>query len=55
MVKPILGAWLFFSPWALGYAGDIVMMWNALIVDALTFIVAIWDLNTIPRMVQRNV
>ena len=54
-IKLILGAWLFFSPWALSYAGDKVMTWNALAIGAVTFILAIWELKTIPRMVQSNV
>jgi hypothetical protein len=41
---------LFISPLVLMYYPvSIIAMWNALIVGALVFILAIWDLNTQPR------
>src|SRR5262245_47134573 len=40
----LAGLWLFISPWALGYSGTSTALWNALIVGALIFILACWDL-----------
>jgi SPW repeat len=37
-----LGAWLFFSPWILGYAGPIAH--NAWLLGALTALCALWAL-----------
>ena len=54
-IKLLLGAWLVISPWAVGYVSDKVMTWNALTVGALTLVLAIWELKTIPQTVQPNV
>jgi phosphoglycerol transferase MdoB-like AlkP superfamily enzyme len=54
-VNIIAGAWLFISPWVLGfYAGHEVAMWNALLVGAAVFVLAIWDLNTMPEVAGRS-
>lgn len=44
----LAGFWLFISPWVLSYSGTQTALWNALIVGALVFILACWDLNTLP-------
>jgi hypothetical protein len=49
-INLIAGAWVFVSPWVLGYYGQPAAMWNALIVGALVFALSIWDLNTQPEM-----
>lgn len=55
-VNLIAGAWLFVSPWVLGYAAaDTVAMWNAMIIGALVFVLSIWDLNTQPEMVRGRI
>ncbi|TAN01035.1 MAG: hypothetical protein EPN45_13340 [Rhizobiaceae bacterium] len=42
-VSLILGAWLFISPWVLGfYASMHSMAWNAYIIGALIFLIGIW-------------
>jgi len=50
----IAGIWLFISPWLLRYSQDYHALWNALIVGALVFILAIWDLNTLPDAASRQ-
>ncbi len=35
-----LGAWLFASPWVLGFSTSILLMWNAVIVGALVVLLA---------------
>ena len=40
----IIGAWIFISPWVLGFAGA-PDQWNFLIVGGAVFILAIWDLS----------
>jgi hypothetical protein len=45
----LAGIWLFISPWVLGYSATSTALWNALIVGALVFILACWDLNTLPE------
>jgi len=35
-----LGAWLFVSPWALGFSSSAFLMWNAVIVGALVVVLA---------------
>jgi hypothetical protein len=49
-VNLIAGAWVFISPWVLGYASTPQALWNALVIGALVFILAIWDLSTMPGM-----
>jgi hypothetical protein len=44
----LAGVWLFISPWALSYSTVPSALWNALIVGALVFILAWWDLRTLP-------
>ena len=36
-INLIAGAWVFVSPWVLGYFGNPGALWNALIVGALVF------------------
>ncbi|HEY7548327.1 MAG TPA: SPW repeat protein [Hyphomicrobiaceae bacterium] len=50
----LAGIWLFISPWVLGYSGTATPLWNALIVGALVFILACWDLNTLPEASRRQ-
>ncbi len=53
-INLVSGAWVFISPFALAfYMGNVVAMWNSLIVGVLVFILAIWDLNTQPAVVAR--
>ncbi|HWI82262.1 SPW repeat protein [Ramlibacter sp.] len=40
-VNAVLGAWLMLSPWALGFAGDRLAMWNFLIVGVLLLAAAL--------------
>jgi SPW repeat len=55
-INLIAGAWVFVSPWVLGfYAGHTVLLWNSLIVGALVFALSIWDLSTQPAMAGRHV
>jgi len=35
-----LGAWLFVSPWVLGFSSSAFLMWNAVIVGALVVVLA---------------
>lgn len=50
-INLICGVLLFISPLVFAYyATTIAGMWNALIVGALVFILAIWDLSTQPGM-----
>ncbi len=48
-INIIAGAWLFVSPWVLHYTATTAALWNSLIVGAVVFILAIWDLNTMPH------
>lgn len=43
-VTLIIGAWIFISPWVLGFAGR-GNEWNFFIVGAVIFILSIWDLS----------
>jgi len=43
-VNLVLGVWLFFSPWILGYAGLDAAMWNSLVVGFLIGLLAIWGI-----------
>jgi hypothetical protein len=50
-INLIAAVLLFISPLVLGYhAVAVAAMWNALIVGAAVFILAIWDLNTQPQL-----
>ena len=46
----VLGAWVFFSPWILGYGGNTGWYANSLCVGALIFLLSIWTLTSQPRM-----
>jgi hypothetical protein len=45
-INVVAGAWLFFSPWILVFTGSTVAAWNAWILGALVFIVALWSLGS---------
>lgn len=40
-VNAVLGAWLILSPWALGFSGDALALWNFLTVGALLLAAAL--------------
>lgn len=40
------GLWLVISPWALGFSGAAMAMWNAVIVGVLVLALAVWTLAT---------
>ena len=40
-----LGAWLFASPWVLGFSTSVLLMWNAVIVGALVVLLAGWAIS----------
>jgi hypothetical protein len=42
----IVGIWLFISPWVLGTTGDAATAWNAWIIGAAIFVVALIALGT---------
>jgi hypothetical protein len=43
-ISLVLGVWLFFSPWILGYAALYGAMWNSPIVGLLIAVLAIWGI-----------
>ena len=45
-VEVALGAWLMVSPWALGFAGHMAAMQNALFSGLLVTVLALWVLGT---------
>jgi len=51
-VTMIIGAWIFISPWVLGFEGT-DNKWNFFIVGGAVFILSIWDLS-ISRDVNRH-
>lgn len=40
-VNAVLGAWLILSPWALGYSGEMMAMWNFVAVGVLLLATAL--------------
>lgn len=45
----VVGAWLFFSPWVLGFADLVAAAWNARIVGLLVAVFAAWALSEAQR------
>jgi hypothetical protein len=52
-VTLIIGAWIFISPWALGFAGA-PDQWNFFIVGGIVFILSIWDVSLYSNNVHRH-
>jgi hypothetical protein len=52
-INLLLGAWLFISPWALGFSGNPTISWNAWIVGILIFLVAASELSVVNRVPGR--
>ena len=44
-----LGVWLVLSPWVLGFAGSVLLMWDSVFFGALILVVAGWALTEEPR------
>ena len=40
----VLGAWLFVSPWLLGFAGSAAAAWNAWLLGVVVVVFALWAL-----------
>ncbi len=53
-INLLAGGWLFCSPVLLGYVDQPMALWNAVSVGALSFVLAVWDLNTLPRLSGRH-
>lgn len=51
-INLIVGAWLFISPWALGFLMMTNVTANFMIVGALIFLLAVWDLYEITNEQQ---
>jgi hypothetical protein len=46
----VVGGWLFWSPWILGYAGLHAAMWNSLVAGFLVAVLGIWGVVTARRV-----
>jgi hypothetical protein len=53
-VNLLLGAWLFISPWVLGFSSNSTISWNAWIVGVLIFLVAASELSVESQMPGRT-
>jgi hypothetical protein len=53
-VNLLLGAWLFISPWVLGFSGDTTMSRNAWIVGVLIFLVAASEISGTREIAKRR-
>lgn len=42
----VLGGWLLFSPWILGFSSVTALMWNAVIAGAIVVALAGWAIST---------
>lgn len=42
----VLGGWLLFSPWVLGFSSVTALMWNAVIGGAIVVVLAGWAIGT---------
>ncbi len=45
-VDLIIGVWVFFSPWILGFSNVSAALWNMLAAGAVIFVLSIWGLNS---------
>jgi hypothetical protein len=52
-INLLLGAWLFISPWVLGFSGNATISWNAWIVGVLIFLIAASELSTVRQLPGR--
>lgn len=48
----VLGIWVAVSPWLLGFSGDQMTMWNALVVGILVLCIAGWELYELPAQAR---
>jgi hypothetical protein len=53
-VNLLLGAWLFISPWALGFSGSATVSWNAWIIGGLIFLIAACELSSVRQIPRRS-
>src|SRR6266702_8030063 len=49
-VRIVLGAWLFFAPWILGFAAIGALAWTAWIIGILVVALAVWKLLEVRSM-----
>lgn len=55
-INLIVGAWVFISPWVLGYyITNTAALWNSLVIGALVFVLSVWDLSTQPEIAGRRI
>jgi len=52
-INLLLGAWLFISPWVLGFSSDATISWNAWIVGILIFLVAASEISGVRQIAGR--
>lgn len=52
-LRIVLGAWLFFSPWILGFVAIGALAWTAWIIGILVIALAVWKLLEVRRQPTR--
>ena len=52
-INLLLGAWLFISPWVLGFTSNATISWNAWIVGILIFLVAASEISGVRQIASR--
>ncbi|MGH7489559.1 MAG: SPW repeat protein [bacterium] len=53
-INLLAGAWLVISPWVLGFSADRTATGNMVVVGAIVFILAVWDLVGMPQTAGRS-
>jgi hypothetical protein len=46
-LQVIFGAWTFIAPWVLGFAAVAAAAWNAWILGAIIFVLALWAMGSV--------
>lgn len=50
VINMLLGIWLFIAPWVVGFTSLSAAAWDHWIVGALVFVLAIWDMQSMPSL-----
>jgi len=54
-VNLVLGAWLIISPWVFGYAADVSLFWNSMLVGLAVAVFAVFALPVAQRITHQTV
>ena len=53
-INLIIGAWVFISPWVLGFSHTVNAAWIMFVFGAITFVITLWSIGNAGKLTQHT-